>query len=541
MAGEEESDWKEIGNRAFQEKKYEEAVTAYSAGLKATPSDVSLLSNRALNYLNLEFYTLALSDAEAVLKAEPNHVKGLYRKVKALLGGKKYRDAVEFILKDDHKRILNSYAAGQKLGEVLLGEAERFLEQELTGNYNMGEILKKQSFEHSVADFTGPIALETFQGRGRGMVVTEKVEAGQLLIGSKAFAFIVERKYRKMRPPPPPTPSDSNESTPRQGEEAAEAEDYAVDLPQAKASLVQAIADKVKKCPEETRVMYTLFAGAKFGHLELDESMSTVDLGRISKIVDCNALAADGRLTYEYKELMYGLWLLPSFINHSCLDGNVKWHMHGDFLTVIAIKDIEPGEELRMSYVSPAEPWDSRQKLLSSYELRCECSLCTFQRRETPGSKEAVESVVRKYEDLLGAPGSMVSTETSELEAIVREMEEIHPDHLHLCPFILEPYKLLARRYFRAGNYEKSIQLLEKGRGLILGTDFTSMLLTFTTNIISAHLKNKDKRKAIEWVETMRNDVRISYGSPVEEVLQVIAPDLIAKLKVEKISISEYP
>lgn len=519
---EETLDWKEVGNRAFQEKKYEEAIDAYGQGLKVTPSDVTLLSNRAINYLHLQLYSLALSDCENVLKLEPTHAKAIYRKVKALIGGRKYREAAEFIVKDDNLRILNSHE--KDLGQKVLNETLKFLEQE-RGKYNMAEILREQSFLHEVADFHGPVTLELFEGRGRGLVVTQNVEAGQLLIGSKAYAFIVERKYRPLKKSA--TPPESSEPP----------VDYSIKREEAQASLVKAVADKIQKSPEETRVMYNLHAGEKLGQLELDESLNYADLDRIRKIVDCNALIADGRLKYEFKELMCGLWLLPSFINHSCFDVNVKWHMHGDFLAIIAIKDIPVGTELRMSYISPAESLESRDELLRNYEVRCDCSLCCFQRQEMPMKQERLDSALKRYEEYISKPGSMVSTETSELESIVKELEALYPGQLSLCPFLISPYKVLARRYFRKEKYDESIETLEKGRRLIVGTDFTDHLLTFTTNIISAHLKNKNKSKAIEWVKTLRSDIKICYGEPISEVLHVVAPDLLAKLKQEKIEI----
>jgi len=77
---------KQEGNEHFKQNNIKEAVEAYSKGLELCQSEtdkVVLYKNRSACYLKLEKYKEAISDADKVLKAQPNDVKALFRRVQA--------------------------------------------------------------------------------------------------------------------------------------------------------------------------------------------------------------------------------------------------------------------------------------------------------------------------------------------------------------------------------------------------------------------------------------------------------------------------
>jgi hypothetical protein len=72
-----------------------------------------------------------------------------------------------------------------------------------------------------------------------------------------------------------------------------------------------------------------------------------------------------------------GIWLLPSFFNHSCAP-NCIWYIVGDVLFIRTIRDIAPNEELLISYADCAQmSFVQRQVSLSRLGFQCRCVWCT--------------------------------------------------------------------------------------------------------------------------------------------------------------------
>lgn len=71
---------KEAGNAALTSGQYNEAVHQYSSALSHLPGSAILLSNRALAYIKLENYGLAIQDATHAIESDPNYPKGYYRR-----------------------------------------------------------------------------------------------------------------------------------------------------------------------------------------------------------------------------------------------------------------------------------------------------------------------------------------------------------------------------------------------------------------------------------------------------------------------------
>ncbi|KAK8075415.1 hypothetical protein PG997_010078 [Apiospora hydei] len=74
-----------------------------------------------------------------------------------------------------------------------------------------------------------------------------------------------------------------------------------------------------------------------------------------------------------------GVFLTGSQFNHDCLpSARTKWN--GDLLkmTVHALRDIEPGEEITITYIN-LETYDVRQKTLEDgFQFTCSCETCTL-------------------------------------------------------------------------------------------------------------------------------------------------------------------
>ncbi|CAG8446959.1 33_t:CDS:1 [Funneliformis caledonium] len=98
---------KEDGNNHFKTQNYNDAIKLYGLAIdmafqrqfwephELTEQEVSVcLSNRSAAYISLEQWVNAYADAEWCIKIKPDFSKGYFRKGKALMGLKRYEEAV---------------------------------------------------------------------------------------------------------------------------------------------------------------------------------------------------------------------------------------------------------------------------------------------------------------------------------------------------------------------------------------------------------------------------------------------------------------
>lgn len=75
--------FKDRGNEELAKGHYLQAIALYSEGLEYQPTNAILLSNRALAFIKVENYGLALQDADRAIESNPSYVKGYYRRASA--------------------------------------------------------------------------------------------------------------------------------------------------------------------------------------------------------------------------------------------------------------------------------------------------------------------------------------------------------------------------------------------------------------------------------------------------------------------------
>ncbi|CAD8157104.1 unnamed protein product [Paramecium pentaurelia] len=118
--------FKDLGNQAFKENKFEEAAKFYSQAIELNPNDHILYSNRSGAYASLSKYQEALTDAEKCIQLNPNFAKGYQRKGLALhyLG--------------DFEKAVDTYQQGlaKDPNNSLLQEGLKAAQTELQGTQN---------------------------------------------------------------------------------------------------------------------------------------------------------------------------------------------------------------------------------------------------------------------------------------------------------------------------------------------------------------------------------------------------------------------
>ena len=83
-----------------------------------------------------------------------------------------------------------------------------------------------------------------------------------------------------------------------------------------------------------------------------------IDSDRIEQIICFNEFASENlkefnsltELNMNESEKNTGLWIMPSYFNHSCLPNAARFFLQ-DFVVFYAIRDIEENEEITTGYV----------------------------------------------------------------------------------------------------------------------------------------------------------------------------------------------
>lgn len=273
-----------MGNVHFTQKRYGDAYLSYSDGLALDPSAIDLSSNRAAVSLLLGLWQKALTDTERVLEADPTHDKCIHRKIKALWGLNRYSDALSFY-----------NANAPRVIGITLEKASQLVTQS-QGEYDMAQLYTLNREErHEVAEYFGPVEIQPVPGKGRGLLATQEISPGRLLLCCKAFAvaFDVDKD---------PYGSKDNEDKCF----ARVLEKLMLDD-----SLLSQIQDLYGNESQDT----------PWKQEEWQEGVSNVLKYNGFRCVEITGPEGDGSKNFS------GLWILPSYLNHSCISNNAYYQV----------------------------------------------------------------------------------------------------------------------------------------------------------------------------------------------------------------------
>ncbi|KAI1759589.1 SET domain-containing protein [Hypoxylon sp. FL1150] len=159
-----------------------------------------------------------------------------------------------------------------------------------------------------------------------------------------------------------------------------------------------------------------------------------------------------------------GLYPIGSRINHNC-SPNVFWRYSVKTLAVevIAMRDIEVGEEITQSYVPLGLSYKDRKEGLDNWSFTCTCSLCAASKSQRAATDKRRERLLNIYHELNdGAAGKINLTEPAVME-MTSEMESlIHDEKLEAQQLVY--YGVVARAFMRIGELlaaRKYVELCE--------------------------------------------------------------------------------
>jgi tetratricopeptide (TPR) repeat protein len=330
-------DLKEKGNAAFKRQDFAEAERLFTEALQLaseTAIRAVLLANRSFARMKLARPALALEDAQEAVRLDSKNTKAAFRKGRCELLLGLYDSAAATFKELEQAGCLNDEVSKQ------IENLNARRREQTSGEYDFAWLYSLPAGSLTeCARYVGPIAASDCGDRGRGVVVTRDVRAGELLFADKAFciekrAKLAEATVRKLR------------ECPKHQFDAFWALSDGTTVPS-----IAAAADLLS-----TRAQ----RGAE------NPSGRKVDMDRVRKVLDCNAHAAgtmDIKTGVADESDTSGLFPLGSLVNHSCRPSATRVFL-GDLLICRAARDLASGEEVTDSYVSVLQPAFARRSAL---------------------------------------------------------------------------------------------------------------------------------------------------------------------------------
>lgn len=403
------------GNSCFRDKEWDAAAEHYTKCIDAALLQLNqrssndnndmktclllAYSNRAETSLQVREFELALEDSNKALGIDSGNLKALYRRGRALLGMRQYAEACKCLEK------AKKASPGQREIQDDLHRARTLYAQNRNGKYDISDWLLGRSPPPEVADFVGPVEIKmTENGRGRGLYATREISTGQLLLVSNAVAVCYEDGH---------STSATVLNVDHRGKiNTASQED-----------LVAVVVSAAMKSQILLRQLYSLAGSSAPGSLDVpavesfktdghmsgqeeEEEKLQVDVKRIRDIIALNSFGG-AEQTFASKSKIYeaklvqrgqdfsGLWLLPSFINHSCLPNSSRMDV-GSAMFIHASKPIKRGEEITISYFDTLVPLPQRQAMYKNWGFKCKCRRCILEL----SLKAALDPITTRFEEL---------------------------------------------------------------------------------------------------------------------------------------------
>ncbi|KAG8627514.1 hypothetical protein KVT40_004997 [Elsinoe batatas] len=103
-----------------------------------------------------------------------------------------------------------------------------------------------------------------------------------------------------------------------------------------------------------------------------------------------------------------GLFPLSARLNHSCRPNVFHRHNHLiNRLTIHALRDIAPGEEVCTSYIDIVHPTQERRRILRHWRFKCACTLCVRPGSQSEQRRKKLEEMTRRMRKEEGRRGMM--------------------------------------------------------------------------------------------------------------------------------------
>ncbi|KAH1539391.1 hypothetical protein KXX61_007222 [Aspergillus fumigatus] len=453
--------WKLKGNDCFNDAHYHAALDCYSKGLDSSPAPdeaVTIQLNRALTFLKTHQFDAALRDLETVLADSKPSEKALFRKAQALYHLQRFRESGEA-----HQVLAREFPSNAPAQSEFNRAIARLAEQK-TGKYPFKrlqlEATKRRPPLLDHATYVGPVAVRPTESRGRGLFTTEAVKAGDLLFCEKAFAHAFHDADDPRRSIGLLINPQTNQIT--MGTQT---------------ELIRLIVQKLYKNPFTIPAFIDLYHDSyqPVAVPEVDDT-PIVDTFLVEQIVALNCFGCPllsreshrrtmtGQAQLDHDEQKFhscGVWLLASYINHSCCS-NAWRSFIGDMMIVRAAQDLAAGTEITFWYQSPLNSdFPEKRMNLQHWGFKCACAICQDAQQT---EKSIVMTRKKLTADLKKEIQCRKKPNTTTITALLSRLEETYRQPASEVPRLglWRPYWNLAMLYAMHGQPQKTIEFALK-------------------------------------------------------------------------------
>ncbi|KAH7357056.1 hypothetical protein BKA65DRAFT_392716 [Rhexocercosporidium sp. MPI-PUGE-AT-0058] len=374
------------GNAYVSEGKFKQAIerqvrvfygeTPYAAALATTPTSVEaeiIHNNRALALLRVKKYDAALADTIYVQELRARSEKALYRGALALYNLRRYREAFETL------QVLTAKYPASKPGAFEILRVQARINEQDHGIYSFKKMHKASRLRPPIIDCAthiGPVEVRNILGKGRGLVTTRRVDAGELLMCEKAFSYCHAEQLKDPK-------------------SAATAEiGILVNLRTKRLTIgthvsqLPGIYQNLASNPSVALEFMSLYSGSyERADTQSVNGVPVIDSFLIERIVSLNAFGSpvnskdveftSASLSKNHSKIFdaSGVWIKAACINHSCMKNCARTFI-GDMMIVRATKDLPADTELSWCYSDPMDREKMQKSLSDSWGFKCNCEIC---------------------------------------------------------------------------------------------------------------------------------------------------------------------
>ena len=362
----------EEGNKSFGKSYLHDAIRFYSLAIdKSNKTNSRAFLNRSQTYLRLEKNYSAFQDAQQAAKLVKNNDKAYFRIGKSAYLLKKFEIALE-----NYETCFKINPKNTEV-EIEIKKTKERINESKTGNYNFQalyeQFFKRENLYMDIAEYKSDKTIVTdIKNKSKGVVATEFIKKGTLLLASKAASAIFHTKvdYRKKSYNTVHC-SLGSYNTKNESEN------------------ISNLIYKMQDDPDLASQIYSLFGGPDFSrdtlqHPKIDvkrieaiyafnsfqvknsyealqiiemeneiknlkdfdeEDFNEIDLSSVGFESEIYKNLAQKQVKFDNLNKQCGLWFQPAFFNHSCIS-NCLVNTIGDLNLFYAQRDIEKDEEI---------------------------------------------------------------------------------------------------------------------------------------------------------------------------------------------------
>ncbi|KFY45972.1 hypothetical protein V494_00672 [Pseudogymnoascus sp. VKM F-4513 (FW-928)] len=356
-------EWIDRAAEAIKGERYWECLDRCKSALLASPpptseENIEIKLKLAAAYLKVSYFESAESAIEG-LEPTPESLK---IRAEVLYNLARYDECIESLGKLPEQ------------DSSLLEKAKTRLAEQQNGDYDFRSIYAELSALNPPtvdrATYIGPVDIRVAPGKGRGLFTTRAVEAGELLVCEKAFAY-----------------SFFDQSAPAEMHKTKlsmvfNTEEGSI-IFGTMGTLITEAVQKVARNPSLHDFVSSLYHGSyKAPAVNKIDDQPVIDTFLIERIISHNcfgcpptSLAVHVTPGPPKRAYSSGLWPLCATLNHSCLP-TARRAFIGDLQVVRATRALPANTELVWAYNEVSEDPAQTRRALANWGFVCSCGLC---------------------------------------------------------------------------------------------------------------------------------------------------------------------